>query len=657
MMTQIERLLTAIARSESGLVLAGAGVVLALAGLIWLIAQRRREKREHRRMEEARRVGLHVPPSLHPLIDPQICIGSAACVAACPEGDVLGLVGGAGRLIHGAACIGHGRCAAECPVDAIKLVFGTEERGADIPSLTADFETNRQGLYIAGELGGMGLIRNAMRQGVGAARHAVGSLGRQASRGAVDVAIVGAGPAGLGAALACVEAGVSYRLIEQDTFGGTVAHYPRQKLVMTEPIDVPLFGRVHRSEMTKEELLDLWREVVADTSLVVDEGVRMLGVEGEDNHFQVATSKGLFAARKVILAIGRRGTPRRLDVPGEELAHVTYNLTDASQYRGRAVLVVGGGDSALEAATSLTDEFGTNVTLVYRGDGFFRAKEKNRTRVEQLGQAGKLKIHLQSQPKHIEPGRALVETPTGPIVTRADNVIVSIGGDPPTALLTALQVRVDRWFGKIPEGHTASTRVAVSSRRAGVVDWMTYGFFVAAVGLLTALGVIGHRYYNLSGAAREASRWHQQLRSSGGVGHGIGIIATLIMLTNFAYAARKRLRPLRHVGTTREWLNVHVIVGLLTPAFIAFHAAFQVNNAVARTTYGALAAVVITGILGRFIYSRMRHGAGLGALGYLGVRRLMSTWRAIHVLLALLMVATIALHVAVSWLLGYRWVF
>ncbi|MEK7704422.1 MAG: NAD(P)-binding domain-containing protein [Myxococcota bacterium] len=656
-MQHLRSLVFALFRSESGLVLAAAGVLLALAGLVWLIVQRRRDQREQRRMEEARRVGLHIPASLHPVIDPQICIGSAACVAACPEGDVLGLVGGAGRLIHGAACIGHGRCAAECPVDAIKLVFGTEERGTDIPSLTADFETNRQGLYIAGELGGMGLIRNAMRQGIGAARHATANLDRKLHRSAVDVAIVGAGPAGLGAALACLEAGASYRLIEQDTFGGTVAHYPRQKLVMTAPIDVPLFGRVHRSEMTKEELLALWHEVVAETQLEVQEGVRMLGVDGDDNHFEVTTSQGVFAARKVILAIGRRGTPRRLEVPGEDLPHVTYNLTDAAQYRGRAVMVVGGGDSALEAASALCDEAGTHVTLVYRGEGFFRAKEKNRTRIEQLAGSGKLQVRLQSQPTHLLPGRALLEIPGGQTVARADSVIVSIGGEPPTALLAALRVRVDRWFGKVPEGHTASTRVAVSNRRAGLVDWLTYAFLVLGVGVLTAFGVVGYRYYHLSAAAREASPWHQLLRSSGVIGHGVGIIATVVMLTNFAYAARKRLRPLRHLGTTREWLNAHVIVGLLTPAFIAFHAAFQINNAIARTTYSALAAVVVTGIIGRFLYSRMRHGAGLAVLGYLGVRRLMSAWRAIHVLLALLMVATIVLHVAVSWLLGYRWLF
>jgi Pyruvate/2-oxoacid:ferredoxin oxidoreductase delta subunit len=337
--------------------LIGAGLLALVLAAIWW-RDRRANARERERMRRTEASGLHLPASLHPVIDPAVCIGSRACVAACPEGDVLGVVDGAGRLIHGAACIGHGRCATECPVDAIHLVFGTSERGVDIPFLTSTFETSRAGVYVAGELGGMGLIRNAVRQGVGAARDAIACLepSKNGSGRALDLLIVGAGPAGLGAGLAAVEAGKSYRVIEQDTVGGSVAHYPRHKVVMTEPVEVPLFGRVHRAEISKEELLELWSQVILESRLDIQTDCRLEEIEGEDGGFVAKTSAGTIRARKVVLAVGRRGTPRRLQVPGEESPQVTYSLTDPQQYAGNDVLVVGGGDSALEAAAALCDE-------------------------------------------------------------------------------------------------------------------------------------------------------------------------------------------------------------------------------------------------------------------------------------------------------------
>jgi Pyruvate/2-oxoacid:ferredoxin oxidoreductase delta subunit len=253
-MTQFVELTVGIAAVVGFVVL----IALALA-----IREFLRERRERKRMKRLEAAGMHIPASLHPVIDTDRCISSAACVAACPEGDVLGLIGGAGRLIHGAACVGHGQCAAECPVQAIRLVFGTSERGVDIPVVTSTFESNRAGVYIAGELGGMGLVRNAIRQGVAAGRDAAAKLDRKRkSKDQLDVVVVGAGPAGIGAGLACIEAGVNYQVIEQGTVGGTVAHFPRHKVVLTEPVEVPLFGRIHRAEMSKEELLADRKSVV-----------------------------------------------------------------------------------------------------------------------------------------------------------------------------------------------------------------------------------------------------------------------------------------------------------------------------------------------------------------------------------------------------------
>src|SRR5512133_251887 len=217
----------------SGSLIAVALVAGGLVGRRWA-----RTRRDTAALEEKRRRGLHLARSLHPVIDPDICIGSLSCLKACPEGDILGVVDGAARLVHADHCIGHGRCAAECPVGAIRLVFGSAERGVDLPEVDEFFESSRAGVHVVGELGGMGLIKNAITQGLQAAERLADVL-----RGSdQQVVVVGAGPAGLATALGLKACGVRYRLLEQDTVGGSVAHYPRRKVVMTEAVDLPLHG-------------------------------------------------------------------------------------------------------------------------------------------------------------------------------------------------------------------------------------------------------------------------------------------------------------------------------------------------------------------------------------------------------------------------------
>ena len=628
------------------------GVLLVLGATIMFVRQWLADKKERQRMQQYQKAGRHLPPSLHPVINTDLCISSGACVSACPEQDVLGLVGGAGRLIHGAACVGHGRCAAECPVGAIRLVFGSAERGVDIPHVTGNFESSRAGVYVAGELGGMGLIRNAMRQGVGAARHAVSLLPRSRDSKAVDVLVVGAGPAGLGAALACMEAGATYALIEQGRLGGAAANYPRHKVIMTEPISVPLYGKIHRAEMTKEELLAVWSRIVEETRIKVDTGVKFLGLDGADGAFTVKTSNGNVAARKVILAIGRRGLPRKLDVPGEDLTHVAYELVDPEQYRARNVVVVGGGDSALEAACALVEEGGAKVTLVHRGEGF-RAKQKNVDRAGALYKTGRLKVHMQATTTGITPSAYQLKTPQGAHSVPAENVLVLIGGELPTALLNAIGIRFEKWFGDQPKG--AAAVAAVGTTRSGVLDrWLGPLLFCGGVVGLGFLSYRGWGYYRLSPEARENSPLHAAFRSSGSWGHGIGVVATLVMLTNFLYSARKRLAFVRRIGTMKSWLTVHVLVGLLAPAYIAFHATFVSKNFIASVSYYAVGAVVVTGLVGRYLYGRVQARTDGQVTG---VKRLMRSWRVFHVLLALLMVVTIAVHIVVSLLFGHRWIF
>jgi thioredoxin reductase len=416
-----------------------------LAAFVWYIARHQRSEREgSTRLKEALDAGLNEPASLHPVIDPRKCLNSRACVAACPE-NAIGIVNGKAQLVNAAACIGHGACMAACPHDAITLVFGTEKRGMDIPMVKPNFETNVPGLFIAGELGGMGLIRKAVEQG----RQAIESIGKLKGSGfAYDVVIVGAGPAGISASLAAKEKNLKFVTLEQEnSFGGTVYHYPRNKVVMTAPVQLPIIGKMSFGEVSKEKLLEFWQSVVRRTSLKINFFERMESVKPDRQGFVVKTSKQEYRARSVLLTIGRRGTPRKLGVKGEEQPKVVYRLIDPEQYRERHVLVVGGGDSALEAAIACADEPGTKVTLSYRSEAFSRVKQKNRELVQRAESARKLKVILSSNVEEIGDGTVTLDQGGKKISLKNDAVIVCAGGILPTPFLKEIGVQVDTKYG------------------------------------------------------------------------------------------------------------------------------------------------------------------------------------------------------------------
>ncbi len=431
---------------QSQLLLVAYVAPLLLVWATYLGWRRRREMVALAVRRCAREAGLTEPTSLHPLIDPQHCIGCAACVTACPEGKILGLVSGKAELVEPTHCIGHGACAAACPLGAISLVFGTEKRGVDIPHVGPDFQTNVPGIYIAGELGGMGLIRNAIEQG----RQAVGEIARRrdsGQAGMVDVVIVGAGPAGFAASLAAKQYGLTSVTLEQDSLGGTVSHFPRGKLVMTAPAELPIYGKVNFREISKEELLRFWNKVADDTGLVINFRERVESIEKKTGGFCVKTPNGEHLCRAVLLTIGRRGTPRKLGVSGEEQSKVVYRLIDPEQYRNQNILVVGGGDSALEAAASIAEETGTKVTLSYRSAAFSRAKLKNRERVDRAQENGQLNVMLSSNVTAIFPNHVELEQDGTVHKVQNDGVIVCAGGILPTQFLKSAGISIETKYG------------------------------------------------------------------------------------------------------------------------------------------------------------------------------------------------------------------
>ena len=414
---------------------------------IWRIRHSRVKSRQYiAAREETIKAGLTEPASLHPLINRDMCIACNACAKACPEEDVLAIIHDKVELVNPTHCIGHGACAKACPVNAITLVFGTEKRGIDIPNVNSDFETNVPGIFIAGELGGMGLIRNAITQG----RQAIETISkrvRSKDPDRLDVVIIGAGPSGFSASLGAMQHKLRFVTIEQDSLGGTVSHYPRGKVVMTQPAELPMVGKIRFRETTKEELMAFWEKVVADTGLKVNCNEAMESIEPDQDGYVVTTSKKQYKTKNVLLTIGRRGTPRKLNVPGEELPKVVYRLTDPEQYQNQKVLVVGGGDSALEAATSIADEPGTHVTLSYRSEAFSRAKEKNRQKVEAAKAAGKLTLLMKSTTKKITADKVILDQEGNNIEIENDAIIVSAGGILPTPMLTALGIDIETKHG------------------------------------------------------------------------------------------------------------------------------------------------------------------------------------------------------------------
>jgi thioredoxin reductase (NADPH) len=405
------------------------------------------------KIREAKEAGLHEPLSLHPYVDPNRCIQTGACISACPEKDILGIRDGKATIINASRCIGHGACFHACPTEAISLRMGTEKRGVELPHVNQNFETNVPGIFIAGELGGMGLIKNAVEQGKQAVENIVKKLKRDHTA-SFDLIIIGAGPAGISGALTAKKHGLNFLILEQDTLGGTVFTFPRKKIVMTSPMDLPLYGKIKLFETSKSELLDLWQSVLGKNNITVNENSKVESILSDEGIFRIKTIKGEeFTAISILLSIGRRGTPRKLNIPGETKEKVAYRLLEPEEILGKNIIVVGGGDSAVESALLLSDH--NHVILSYRQDVFNRIKPANNNALNKAMAEGKLEVRLGSNLVSIEDDSILLATGKEGESTKYANDLVYIfaGGELPTQFLEKAGVKITKKFGEIVMRH------------------------------------------------------------------------------------------------------------------------------------------------------------------------------------------------------------
>ncbi|NCS87880.1 MAG: 4Fe-4S ferredoxin [Ignavibacteria bacterium CG2_30_36_16] len=412
----------------------------------YLRKKKKASKVTSRKIAKAKEMGFHEPVSLHPVVNLDICLGSGACIKACPEKDILGIVSGQAHTINASRCVGHGACFHACPVQAISLCIGTEKRGVELPHVSQEFETNIKGLYIAGELGGMGLIKNAVEQGKQALQNITKNLNKNA-QAEYDVVIVGAGPAGISATLEASKQNLKSVTLEQDSLGGTVYSFPRAKVVMTSPMDLPLHGKIKLGETSKSELLGLWMEILGKYNISINEQEKVESIEKQDDTFIVMTNKGHYTTRAILLSIGRRGTPRKLGVPGEENEKVYYRLLEPELIHEQNILVVGGGDSAIESALLLVEE-NNKVTLSYRSNSFSRIKPRNLEKINQAANSGEINVIFNSTVVEIKDDEVLLSIENSEEITIPNDLVyVFAGGELPTKFLEKIGITITKKFG------------------------------------------------------------------------------------------------------------------------------------------------------------------------------------------------------------------
>jgi putative YpdA family bacillithiol system oxidoreductase len=416
-------------------------VLLGVLAVPYWIRVVKHQREAHEKLAKSKQSGILTPVTLHPHIDLAKCIGCASCVKVCPE-SVLGIVNGRATIVSGLKCVGHALCTDVCPVGAITMGFGSPKQGEEIPWYDDNYQTNVPGLYITGELGGIGLIKNAVAQSKRAIQYIIQKNVKDGNL-SYDVVIAGAGPAGLTAALAAHANGMRYAVLEQGSIGGTIFHYPRQKIVLMSQVELPLYGKLKFSEITKEELLKIWLDIIQTNKLNIQTNAKVESILPIQGGFQIGFSGSTITTKNIILALGRRGSPRKLGVPGEEQSKVAYQLADAEAYLQKRILIVGGGDSAIEAAVALARQKGNTVTISYRRSDFVRLKEKNEKQLKDLMHSKKVKVIFNSQVQEIKSDSVVLKEDPDLVHTLSnDFVFVFAGGELPIELLKRAGVRL-----------------------------------------------------------------------------------------------------------------------------------------------------------------------------------------------------------------------
>lgn len=416
----------------------------------------------------------------HPVIFPERCIGCHACVDACPH-DVLAIVNGIATPIARDQCMEDTACQVECPVSPKACIVVNTTKiipPRKVPKRDQSFMTDAVSCYIIGDVSGTPLIKNAANEGADVIHHVTEELKAAAPepKAEVDVAIVGVGPAGLSAAVLAQKAGLRYLAIEQDKVLATIDAYPANKYVFFKPETMESRGGIEVGGLglQREIILESWKNVMLSTGVVVSEGESCKAVtKAEDgDYFTVKTEKGLekekmtYKARRVIIAVGNRGTPMKLRLPGEDMRvtrdgrtedKVRYKLTDPEEYKRRKVIIVGAGNSAIEAAVDLVarrngdqiafrpDDEINEVTLVIRSDLKNDLKFGNKMQIYQCIDDKKIKVFFGTAIKEIRDDEVVLmnaRTSEEKATLANDYIFAMIGGDRPTKFLEAIGIKI-----------------------------------------------------------------------------------------------------------------------------------------------------------------------------------------------------------------------
>ena len=322
------------------------------------------------------------------------------------------------------------------------------------PYLKKHNESNIPGLFVIGDLAGAPVIKYAMSQGYEVIEHIMTLPDGQGSRDAelYDVVIIGAGAAGLNAALQAKERGLRSVVLEKEQIANTVENFPEGKWVYAEPDSQPPKGKLWLDGASKEELTRRWHQIIQQNKLDLRTMEGVTGCERKDGIFHIKTDKGTYRAKRVVLATGQRGNPRKLEVPGEEREHVYHRLYSPRKYKNEKILVVGGGNSAVEAALTLSEQ--NTVALSYRGSEFSRLFKDNERLLKEAIAAGRIQPLLNSNVVELGAHEAKLRIKRGGSEeTRQipyDHAFVLIGADIPREFLKSLGIRMENeWEGSI----------------------------------------------------------------------------------------------------------------------------------------------------------------------------------------------------------------